>query len=88
MYRYEQINLDGKYREAWAFAHNLNEQKKDINREFIYDMIYKLTDLSNTNINENKELFEELMIFTKECKNCINEVCQGCTCDFSHGRSK
>jgi hypothetical protein len=40
-------------------------------------MIYVANDLSNINIKENKELFEELMIFTKECKNCINKKCPG-----------
>jgi len=59
------------------FAHNIEEQKKESNREFIYNMIYIWNNLSNININENKDLFSELIIYTKECKNCINKKCSG-----------
>jgi hypothetical protein len=70
-------NMKCVYKNKCMFAHNINEQLKEQNREFIYNMIYVLNDLSNINIKENKELFEELMIFTKECKNCINKKCPG-----------
>jgi hypothetical protein len=59
------------------FAHNIDEQLKEPNRELIYNIIYNYDDLSNINIKENKELFDELLIFTKECKNCINKKCPG-----------
>jgi hypothetical protein len=36
-----------------------------------------MEDLSNININENKELLDELIMLTKECKNCINKKCPG-----------
>ena len=65
------------YKTKCMFAHTLNEQKKDTIRQYIYDMIYLLDDLSNINLNENKVLFEELLILTKECKNCINKKCPG-----------
>ena len=70
-------NMKCVYKNKCMFAHNINEQLKEPNREFIYNMIYGMGDLSNINIKENKELFEELMIFTKECKNCINKKCPG-----------
>ena len=70
-------NIKCVYKNKCMFAHNINEQLKDPNREFIHNMIYTFTDLSNINIKENKELFEDLMIFTKECKNCINNKCPG-----------
>jgi hypothetical protein len=70
-------NIKCVYKNKCMFAHNLNEQLKEPLRDFIYSMIYTMGDLSNINIKENKELFEELMIFTKECKNCINKKCPG-----------
>jgi hypothetical protein len=70
-------NIKCVYKSKCMFAHNINEQLKESNREYIYDMIFTFCDLSNINIKENKELFEELMIFTKECKNCINKRCPG-----------
>jgi hypothetical protein len=70
-------NMKCVYKNKCMFAHNINEQLKEPNREFIHNMIYVANDLSNINIKENKELFEELMIFTKECKNCMNKKCPG-----------
>lgn len=70
-------NIKCVYKHKCMFAHNINEQLKDSYREFIYNMIYVMNDLSNVNIKENKELFEELIIFTKECRNCINKKCPG-----------
>ncbi len=78
------------YRSKCMFAHNLSEQKKEYYREYIYQMINYQDDLSNIDIYENKILFDELIILTKECKNCINKKCPGgynckfgaCTKDF------
>jgi hypothetical protein len=65
------------YKYKCMFAHKIDEQIKEPLREYIHEMIYIMNDLSNINIKENKELFEELMIFTKECKNCMNKKCPG-----------
>jgi hypothetical protein len=70
-------NLKCLYKTKCMFAHTLDEQNKDSYRGFINDMIYEYNDLSNININDNKELYEELLIYTKECKNCINKKCPG-----------
>ena len=70
-------NINCVYKQKCMFAHNIDDQKKEPIREFIYKMIYQYNNLSNININDNKELFEELLIFTKECKNCINKKCPG-----------
>ena len=70
-------NIKCVYKNKCMFAHNISEQLKESNREFIHNMIYTISDLSNINIKENKELFEELIIYTKECKNCINKRCPG-----------
>ncbi len=65
------------YRNKCLFAHSLEDQKKDSSRQYIYDMIYTIEDLSNINIYNDKTLFDEINIFTKECKNCISKKCPG-----------
>lgn len=65
------------YKNKCMFAHNLNEQRKENIREYIYEMIFNLTNLSEVDVYENKELLDELIIYTKECKNCINKKCPG-----------
>lgn len=65
------------YKHKCMFAHNLFEQKKEPIREYIINMIYSLDDLSNIDIFEDKILFNELTIYTKECKNCLNKKCPG-----------
>jgi hypothetical protein len=70
-------NIKCLYKSKCMFAHTIEEQKKDTYRNFIYKMIYEWNDLSNININEDKELYDDLIICTKECKNCINKICPG-----------
>jgi hypothetical protein len=65
------------YGNKCMFAHSLDEQKKENYREFIIDVILKRNDLSNINICEDSKLFTELLIFTKECKNCLIKKCNG-----------
>jgi hypothetical protein len=40
-------------------------------------MLFVWEDLSEINLNDDKMLFEELIILTKECKNCIGKKCPG-----------
>jgi hypothetical protein len=70
-------NNDCIYKNKCMFAHELAEQKKDILRDYIYKIILIHDDLCNINIFENKSLMNELLIYTKECKNCINNKCPG-----------
>lgn len=65
------------YGNKCMFAHSIDEQKKETYREFIIDVIFKSNDLSNVNICEDSKLFTELLIFTKECKNCLIKKCNG-----------
>lgn len=65
------------YKSKCMFAHDLSEQKKEIPRDYIYKMIMLYDDLSNIDIFENKSLMNELLVYTKECKNCINNKCPG-----------
>ncbi len=65
------------YKGKCMFAHTLSEQKKDSIRETIYDMIYNMDDLSDIDIYDDKALYDDLIIYTKECKNCINKKCPG-----------
>ena len=70
-------NFNCIYKNKCMFAHTLDEQKKEPLRQYINDMIYEMYDLSLINICKNKILFDELIILTKECKNCINKKCPG-----------
>jgi hypothetical protein len=65
------------YKSKCMFAHNINEQKKEVIREYIYDIINVIDDISVIDIYDDKNLFNELLIYTKECKNCINKKCPG-----------
>jgi hypothetical protein len=65
------------YRHKCIFAHELSEQKKDYNREYAIKMISNMNDLSFIDIYNNKQLFYEIIILTKECKNCMNAKCTG-----------
>jgi len=65
------------YKNKCMFAHSHDEQNKEPRRQVIYNMIYLWNDLSEINIKTDKLLLDELIIFTKECKNCINKKCPG-----------
>lgn len=65
------------YGNKCMFAHSLEEQKKENYKDFIINFILKEKDLSNINICSDTKLLEELLIFTKECKNCLIKKCNG-----------
>ena len=70
-------NIPCTYKSKCLFAHNLEEQQKDLHRDFIYKMIIEYDDLSHINIYENVELFDNLIVYTHECKKCIDKQCSG-----------
>lgn len=70
-------NCKCEYKNKCMFAHTLEEQKKETLRQKIYDLIYFQEDLSNINLLEDKILLDEILVLTKECKNCINKKCPG-----------
>ena len=65
------------YKSKCLFAHNLDEQQKDFYRDIVYNMITNYEDLSDINIHEDNELLNNLVTYTHECKNCINNQCAG-----------
>lgn len=65
------------YRHKCMFAHELSEQKVDHHRNSAIKMIRSMDDLSYIDIYNNKQLFYEMIIMTKECKNCMNGKCTG-----------
>jgi len=65
------------YGNKCMFAHSIEEQKKENYKEFIINLILKNNNLSDINICEDSKLFNEMMVFTKECKNCIIKKCNG-----------
>jgi hypothetical protein len=70
-------NNECLYKSKCMFAHNINEQKKEVIREYVYDIINVIDDISVIDIYDDKNLLNELLIYTKECKNCINKKCPG-----------
>jgi hypothetical protein len=70
-------NNECLYKSKCMFAHNINEQKKETIREYIYDIINVIDDASVIDIYDDKNLLNELLVYTKECKNCINKKCPG-----------
>lgn len=65
------------YKNKCMFAHALDEQIKEPMRQYVYKIIYEIDDLSEINLNEEKNLLDELLLLTKECKNCMNKKCPG-----------
>jgi hypothetical protein len=70
-------NNECLYKTKCMFAHSILEQKKEDIREYLYSLINIDEDLSTIDININKELLNELIIYTKECRNCILKKCPG-----------
>lgn len=70
-------NCKCAYKNKCMFAHALEEQIKEPIRQYIHNMLYEWDDLSEINLNEEKDLLNELIILTKECKNCMNKKCPG-----------
>lgn len=65
------------YGDKCLFAHNLNEQIIDDNKKKIINMIKYEEDLSYLNICQDNDFYRELLIFTNECKKCIDKKCSG-----------
>lgn len=65
------------YRNRCMFAHDLSEQKVDDIREVVIKMITGHDNLSCVDIYNNKQLFSDMIILTKECKNCVSGKCTG-----------
>lgn len=65
------------YQDKCLYAHNLQEQKIDIKRKRIYELLDSNDGLSNIEPYKYKELYKELQIFTKLCNDCINNKCTG-----------
>lgn len=65
------------YKNKCMFAHTLEEQIKEPMRQYIHNMLYEWDDLSDINLNEEKSLLDELIVLTKECKNCMGKKCPG-----------
>ena len=74
------------YGNKCLYSHSLNEQKVDLIRKKIYDMLNAYleyndinSDIINeiNNINDNKEINKSLLQLTKVCNNCLLGKCPG-----------
>jgi len=71
------LNNKCTYSEKCLYAHSLEEQKIDIKRKKIFDLIDNDMDLSFIDNNKHKDIYRDLLIFTKPCLDCINKKCNG-----------
>ncbi len=55
------------------FAHSIQEQKLSN----IRNIIYNSNDLSNIDLYKQKYIYDEILLLTKVCDNCINNICTG-----------
>ncbi len=65
------------YNEKCLYAHNKDEQKIDIKRNKIFDILNSSNDLSNLEYYKNKDIYKELQLFTKICNDCVLNKCTG-----------
>jgi hypothetical protein len=65
------------YKDKCLYAHNREEQKIDIKRKKIFDILDSKTDLSSLEYYKNKDIYKELQLFTKLCNECVKNKCTG-----------
>jgi hypothetical protein len=65
-----------RYGDKCMYAHNLNEQNIDKNRQHVYDVLEK-TDMSDINLQIDKKLYNSLLELTKLCEHCAKNSCGG-----------
>jgi hypothetical protein len=65
------------YKDKCLYAHNREEQKIDVKRKKIFDILDSKTDLSSLEYYKNKDIYKELQIFTKLCNECVKNKCTG-----------
>jgi hypothetical protein len=66
------------YGNKCMFAHSLKEQIKNKNKKKIIEIIEnKIIDLSYFSVVNDDNLYNDMLIFTKECNNCIENKCNG-----------
>jgi len=71
------INGTCVYTDRCLYAHKLDEQKIDIKRKKIFDLLDNNIDLSFIDVNKHKDIYKEFILFTKPCLDCINNKCTG-----------
>lgn len=66
-----------QYGSKCVFAHSYEDQVKEKYKQIIIDFIKTNKDLSKINVFDDKKLYNEMLIFTKECYKCMNRTCNG-----------
>lgn len=65
------------YKTKCMYAHSLEEQKLEDIRQQAYDIIKSDYDLSNIDLKNNIDLFNNLLSLTNVCNKCVNGICPG-----------
>lgn len=65
------------YGSKCTFAHTLDEQHIDPIRKRAYDIIKSSDDLSHIKLSDDEQLFNQLIILSRTCLNCVDHKCLG-----------
>jgi len=65
------------YENYCVYAHSLEEQKIDIDRKQVYDILKSKNNLNYLNPIKDKNIYESLMQLTNVCFGCENKKCLG-----------
>jgi hypothetical protein len=71
------LNGSCMYTDRCLYAHKIDEQKIDIKRKKIFDLLDSTCDLSFIDINKHNDIYKEFLLFTKPCLDCLNNKCTG-----------
>jgi hypothetical protein len=71
-----------QYKEKCLYAHSIDEQKMELIRKKVYNIIQNEFDLSYLDLGtksdeESNELIKNLTVMTKVCQDCLNKKCAG-----------
>ena len=64
------------YSDKCLYAHSLEEQCIDVSKKTTIE-IFKKKDLKDIDLIKDKELYNNLVILTKLCNECVNNTCPG-----------
>jgi len=66
-----------RYGNMCLYAHNLEEQQVDDKRQRALDILHGNDDLSDIDLQYDKDLYREFRVLTKICDKCIIRKCEG-----------
>jgi len=65
------------YADRCLYAHKLDEQKIDLKRKKIFELLDSTSNLNFIDYNKHNDFYKEFLLFTKFCQDCLNSKCTG-----------